>query len=353
MADDGVRASGDEGVGPPRMADVAARAGVSLSTVSYALSRRRPISEQTRQRVLAAASDLGFHPNSLGRNLASRRSNLVAVVVGLQAATAYQDPYFMDTLQGAAAVAGAAQHLLTLMPVPPGRRMSDICLDLWRQRRIDGCLLTAVASDDDSPRILHAAGVALVLLGSSTEASEVASVEVDNYDGACRITQLLLDLGHRRIAHIAGPQRLTGEREVRRGFVDTAGSEVPGRWVVEGDATIQGGYAAARRLLAEHRPTALMCANDLMAAGAVQAAHDAGLRVPTDVSVTGRDDAPVASLLRPRLTTLRKPVAQIGGEAMRMLLAQLDGQRPQPRLRVHRLELIQRESTAPMTDPAT
>ena len=90
----------------PRMPDVAAR-GVSLSTVSYVLSSRRPISDETRKRVLAAAHAMGFSPNSLGRNLVARRSNLVALVVGLQAAMAYEDPYFADTLRGAAAVAGS------------------------------------------------------------------------------------------------------------------------------------------------------------------------------------------------------------------------------------------------------
>ncbi len=338
----------------PRMVDVAARAGVSLSTVSYALSRQRSISEETRQRVLAAARAIGFHPDSLGRNLASQRSNLVAVFVGVQAAAAYQDPYFMDTLQGAAAVAGEAQHLLTLVPVPAGERMSDVCLEFWRQRRIDGCLLTAVASDDDSPAVLQASGVPLVLLGSAPSIPAVPAVEVDNYDGARHITQLLLDLGHRKLAHIAGPQRLAGERELRRGFLDTVTLGAHAPCVVEGDATVSGGYGIARQLLeACDRPTALVCANDLMAAGALQAAQDIGLRVPADLSVTGRDDAPVASLLRPRLTTLRKPVAAIAGEAMRMLLAQLDGHDPEPFQRMHRLEMVRRESTGPVVMPTT
>ena len=335
----------------PRMADVAARAGVSLSTVSYALSRRRPISEETRQRVLAAARALGFHSNSLGRNLAAKRSNLVAVVVGLQATTAYADPYFTDTLRGAATVAGANAYLLTLVPVPPEQRMAEVCLELWRQRRIDGCLLTAVASDDDSLSVLQAEGLPFVLLGSAPGLPNLLAVEVDNYDGAHRITQLLLDLGHRQLAHIAGPQQLAGEREVQRGFLAAmSGAAAPTPRIIEGDATMQGGYGAARELLRANRPTAIMCGNDLMATGAVQALQDAGVHVPQEVSVTGRDDAPVASILRPRLTTLRKPVAEIGAEAMRMLLDQMRGQLPRPLMRIHRLELIERESTGPVPE---
>ncbi len=121
--------------------------------------------------------------------------------------------------------------------------MARVCLDLWRQQRIDGCLLTAVTSDDDSLSILREEGLPFVLLGLAPGVADIPAVEVDIYAGARRITRLLLDLAHRRLAHIAGPQRLAGERAMQRGFLDEVASlgKVPEPSVVAGDATIRRG----------------------------------------------------------------------------------------------------------------
>ena len=267
-----------------------------------------------------------------------------------QAASAYEDPYFAQTLHGVADAGAGDDYLAAIVTVPEGETTADTCLRLWRAQRVDGCVLTSVADDDRSVAALDAAELPYVVLGAPPSGAAGPAVDVDNTAAMAELGQHLLALGHRRFAFVAGVRRLPGLRELEEGFVAVvraAGAHPP--LVFVGESTIAGGRAAVQQALAAPRPwpTAFVCANDLMAAGAMRALQDAGLRVPAEVSVSGVDDNPLATLLRPQLTTLRKPVRALGEEAMRLLLLQMGGKCPPGSPRRRRMVLVHRESTAP------
>jgi LacI family transcriptional regulator len=337
----------------PRMTatitDVARRAGVSTATVSRVLNRNYPVSDGVRQRVLDAVRDLGYVANAHARALLTSTSGTVGVILH-----DVSDPYFAEIVRGIQEVAGLEDRLVVICNSQrePDREITYI--EMLRAQRVDAIIMAGGHILDDEYVMalreqalqLRAQGSRLILCGRHPVRAD--AVVPDNTAGGARLVRHLLDRGHRRIAHIAGPpnfsttqDRLDGYREGLASFGLAADPDL----VATGDFTREGGYGAAGRLLdAGVGFTAIFAANDLAAVGAMARLQERGLRVPEDVSVAGFDDVPVARDVTPALTTVRVPMVDMGRQSMRLALR--DPGAPHEVVRLG-TELVVRRSVAP------
>jgi len=333
--------------------EVAARAGTAIATASAALHNTQSttrFSAATRERVLAAAKELNYHPNALARALTGRLTKSLGVMFGHErASVAVANPYVFGVLQGIISAASDAAYNVVLLTEPwyNAERSQGILMD----GRTDGVVLIAVATDSDVLSTLANAGVPAVAVSSRCEEYGVPSVDIDNCAGARMATNHLLDLGHRRIAHLGGDMNLTDAQERIEAFELTmadAGIPVKPEYLPPGVFGAKSGYERALRLLElPYRPTAIFAANDEMAFATIEAAQSRGLDVPGDLSVVGFDDISVPDNVSPWLTTIRQPLNEIGVTGATMLIALLNGEDLGPKTRIITPELIVRQSTAP------
>ena len=325
------------------MADVARLAGVSHMTVSRVLNDSSAVSPTTRARVRAAMVTLGYRPNTAARALATGRTRQLGVVS--VNTTLYGPASMLVAIERAARDAGYAVSIASLRE--PDRRSLDEAFDHLTAQSVEGIIAI-------TPRAAIAAALRHVPYGVPLVAVEggegpMPTVAVDQYLGAVRATRHLLSLGHRRIAHIAGPDdwHEAGERE--RGWRDCLleAGESP-TTVLRGDWSPRAGYEAGLALVAAEECTAVFVANDQMAIGVLRAFAEAGIDVPGDVSVVGFDDIPEAAYFAPPLTTLRQDFGEVGRRSLALLVAQLEGAPLSDERVVIPPDLVLRDSTGPL-----
>ena len=331
---------------PPTIHDVAAEAGVSRGTVSRVLQGGHNVSPAALAAVNAAIRKLGYVVNRHARNLVTQRSNSVAFLLTEPQERFFEDPNFTTLLRGCTAALGEHDIPLLLMTAgnePERRRVARYLA----AGHVDGVLLVSSHSGNPMIEQLREAAVPVVSCGKPLgQRGRVAYVAADDREGAKDMVRHLLDSGRRRVATIAGPQdtpggveRLYGYREVLAEY----GIGYDERLVAVGDYSRAGGEAAITRLLAAAPDLdAVFVASDLMADGALAALERAGRSVPGDIAVGGFDDSPVALTTRPALTTVRQPWDRISEEMVRLLLAQITGEKPATV--ILRTELVLRES---------
>ncbi|MCC0578971.1 LacI family DNA-binding transcriptional regulator [Streptomyces californicus] len=327
----------------PTSRDVARVAGVSQATVSLVLGGKWPgrVSEATAGRVRDAASDLGYRPNLAARSLRLGRTRTALLVV-----PALTNEFFARVYAGAAALAAEHDFGVVLYPSPDG---AGPARDPFASARaaLDGVIASSMAAG--ALEALHGADLPLVMLDSDpSDTGPAARVNLDIADGMRQVTEHLLGLGHRRFLHLASAVD-TWTFAVRADALHGALDAVEGATVrtVRAALDVRAGREAVERALAVagERPTAIVCDDDILAAGACKAARRLGLRVPDELSVTGFDDLALATALEPELTTVRLPAERVGERGMEALLAVLDGRPAEPgRLPVR---LVVRGSTAP------
>lgn len=331
-----------------RLKDVAARAGVSLMTVSKVLRNAPDVSQATKARIRRLVDEMGYVPDALARGLRTRRTKLIGLIL----------PSLDHGALGqvAAAVQRGAHdcgyELLVAQTHDDGPR-EEASIRRLLSRSIDGLVIFPVARFAPSVRAyeeLRASGTPTVLLGPRAPfCSGFTNVELDDAAASCRVTGHLLELGHRRIAFFAGPpaaswaqQRLEGYRRALR----EAGIPWDDHLVFTSAASIAAGEQTALQMLSEStNTTAVQTVSDLAAVGAAKAFSKAGLRIPDDLSLAGFGNDPVAEHGRVPLTTVQQPNEQLGTTAVECLLRLLAGGAPQPASVP--AELILRNSTAP------
>ncbi|MFC8518735.1 LacI family DNA-binding transcriptional regulator [Streptomyces sp. NPDC057257] len=327
----------------PTSRDVAQAAGVSQAAVSLVLGDkwRGRVAEATAERVRQAARDLGYRPNLAARNLRLGRTRTVLLVV-----PALTTEFFAGVYTGAARVAADHGFGVVLYPSPEGVGPARDPF-ASAQAALDGVIASSMAAD--ALTAIRGDQLPLVMLDSDPEGSlGAATVNLDITDGVRQVAAHLLDLGHRRFLHLAADVP-SWTFEVRARELAARLAAVPGTSIrtVRAPISIEDALTAAAAALATPgpRPTALVCDDDKLAAGAYKAARRLGLRIPDDVSVTGLDDLALATALDPELTTVRLDAELFGERGMRALLAVLDGRTPEggdiP------VELVVRGSTAP------
>lgn len=342
-----VSADGGMPVGEPTIRDVARRAGVSVATVSRVLNGANVVAEATRERVLQAIAELGFNPNAVARSLIKRQSRIVGVVVPDIA-----NPFFAEVARGMGDAAARLGYLVTLANSDLKGEKEIEYVRLFRSQRVDGLIYTSGTLTPGLRAALCALGRPVALAATWDPEGAWPAVLVDSYAGARLAMDHLLDLGHRRVAVICGPQedpvsgvpRWEGYRDAAR----ARGLELAPPYVVFGDYRWESGYRAMQQLLAlPDPPTAVAAASDLMALGAVCAALDQGLAVPGDLSVVGFDNIALSGAVRPALTTVAQPMYDIGYRAMERLARAIAGEAVEPGVEWIPPRLVVRASTAP------
>ena len=327
----------------PTSRDVAQAAGVSQAAVSLVLGDkwRGRVSEATAERVREAARELGYRPNLAARNLRLGRTRTVLLVV-----PALTTEFFAGVYTGAARVAAEHGFGVVLYPSPEGIGPARDPF-ASAQAALDGVIASSMAAD--ALTAIRGDQLPLVMLDSDPEGSlGAATVNLDIADGVRQVVDHLLGLGHRRFLHLAADVA-SWTFEVRARELALRVGAVPGTSVRTARApiSIEGALTAAEAALSAPGPlpTALVCDDDKLAAGAYKAARRLGLRVPDDISVTGLDDLALATALDPELTTVRLDAELFGERGMQALLAVLEGRAPEagdiP------VELVVRGSTAP------
>jgi LacI family transcriptional regulator len=332
-----------------RLKDVAAEAGVSVTTVSHALNPTAytRINAQTRQRILDVAARMDYRPNRIARSLRTQSSGMIGLLTEEIATT----PHAGRIILGAQET--ASKHHLTLaiinsaLQADADERRDDVVALLDRQ--VDGIIYATVFHDAVTPPD-ELRSVPSVLIGARDRGGVVSSVEPDEHGGAFAAVEALVAAGHRRIAHVASSEDVPANRGRRHGYeaaLRAHGLVVDRRLIAEAEGEASGGFRAARGLLDRPEPpTAIFCYNDRMAMGVYRAIADRGLRVPEDVSVIGFDDQePIASGLFPGLTTVSLPHYEMGAWAVEQLVRQISGTGEYV---AHRLDcpLVHRESVA-------
>jgi DNA-binding LacI/PurR family transcriptional regulator len=334
----------------PTSADVASEAGVSRTTVSFVLNGRTDVKipTETRQRVLAAAERLGYHPNAPARQLAGGRSHILALVLRQTPEQMAGDAVLAETLRGLAAAARSGGFRVMVESLPPDGADATYA-SLLRAQHADGLVISGPRVDDPSLLGLVRDGFPVVLQGA-LPGVDVTSVDVDNVAGARGAVEHLLSLGHRRIACITNaPLVYTAAQDRLEGYLQAlrnAGIEPRSEWIASADFDAPSGHAAMVELLGRSAFDAVFVASDVVALGAIGALREAGRRVPADVSVVAFDDIPLAAYFDPPLTTVRLPAFELGQAAGHALVERIAG-RSVPDRTLLPTELVVRASTAP------
>jgi len=305
------------------MEDVARVAGVSHQTVSRVLNDFPAIRPETRARVLAAIEELGYRRNTAARALVTRRSGRIGVITADM--NHFGPASIMLGLESASRAAGYGLSLAGLPEISATslRQAVDQVLD----QAVEAVVM--VVAHQEALRLaqsLHI-GVPLVVVEGDLSATPLTA-GVDQIAGARLAINHLLDLGHRTVVHLPGPAdwlEAAARREGWRMALEERGAVVP-ELMVEGDWTSRSGYQSTRAMLARSAPTAVFAANDQMALGLLLAIHEAGLRVPEDVSVVGFDDVPESGYYTPPLTTVRQDFPELGKHVMSLVLRVLAGE---------------------------
>lgn len=332
---------------PPSIRDVAKVAEVSYQTVSRVLNDHPSIRPATRQRVLDAMTQLDFRPNRAARMLASQRSFTIGVLATVMGSY-YGPTSSISALEDAAREAGYSTLLASPRNVEPAE-LSDALEHLIREG-VEGIVVLAPQTRIAAAIATLRKPVPVVMMQTDPGGGDGAGggLSVDNHLGGALATQHLIDLGHRRLALLAGPADWAEAGARRRGFETAlANAGLAPVAVAEGDWSAESGYAAYQRLHGADF-TALFCANDQMALGAVHAASDRGISVPKRLSVVGFDDIPEASHFLPPLTTVRQDFEELGRRSMRSLLAMVEGTKESYDVPV-RPRLVVRASTMPVS----
>jgi DNA-binding LacI/PurR family transcriptional regulator len=337
------------------IADVAERAGVSKTAVSFAFNSPDRLNVATAHRILDIAQELGYRPDPVARMLTQRRTGAIGVLTPQDLSVIFANPFFGTFSAGIAALAeehGYGLHFISPLHGSLSRAI--------HRAIVDG--VVAIGLTEDHPEIdeVRRAGLPMVLVDADTT-NHNASVDVDDEGGAALAARHLLGLGHRDIAILAIDGPLSAPRAAGgvvgrrlRGYqtaLAEAGVHVPDDEIATGPASIDGGRAAFASLWeAGRRPTAVLAMSDAMAIGAIRAIHERGRTVPGEVSVVGFDDVDLAASTDPPLTTVHQPVRGKGEEAVRLLLSVMDGRDPAPGHRRLETHLVIRSSTGPRVE---
>ncbi|HET6302737.1 LacI family DNA-binding transcriptional regulator [Microbacterium sp.] len=329
----------------PTIADVARRAGVSKGLVSFALNGKPGVSPASRERILEAARELGWTPSVRARSLSVGRSFACGLVIGRSPDVIAADPFFPSFIAGLEDVFSTSGLVLVLAAVTPGRHEEQTYRDLAHDKRVDGVVLTDLRVGDSRIDVVEELGLSAVTLGVPDVDSPFSSVSVDDGAGIRHAVEHLADLGHREIAHVAGPETMLHATRRARAFVEAARAHGMRARVVTTDFSAAEGAAATRALLeGDDPPTAIVYSNDHMAVAGLGIAQRLGLTVPRDLSITGFDDTDLGHHLHPALTSVATDARAWGAVAARTLLDALAGA-PPTHLDLDEPTLVIREST--------
>ena len=328
--------------------DVAREAGVSQPTVSRALSGDPRISERTRTLVVEAAQRLGYFPNTAARTLITKRTSTVGVVVG-----DVSNLFFAQQLNALYyALQANGYRMVLFQESTDHRETGEDVVPLLLGNALDGVIFTTGGLTSAIPKLLAEKGLPVVLLNRYIEGIAADRIIADNFGGGRLAARYLVELGHRRIGLITGPQSTSTTRDRQRGFrsgLEEFGLHNPEELCRSGLYSFESGHQLCLELLENDQPpTAIFCANDVIALGALNAATAAGVKVPEELSIIGFDDLKVSEWERIGLSTIHQPIAYMAETASRMLIERVElTYKGPPRLETLPVHLVKRQTTAP------
>jgi len=324
------------------MADVAKLAGVSLQTVSRVINDSPHVREETRERVQDAMRKLEYRPNPVARALVTGRSRTLGVV---SFDTTLYGP--ASTLFGIERAAHEADYFVSIVSLRELTSAAVVsAVERLRDQGVDGILVVA-PQESATQALLHLPEDVPVVAAEAGPDDSVPLVAVDQIEGARLATQHLLELGHKTVWHISGPSDWLEAEDRMNGWrrtLDAAGASAPP--VLVGDWSARAGHELGRELAERDDVTAVFVANDQMALGLLRTLHEAGRRIPGDISVVGFDDIPEAAYFTPPLTTVRQNFNEMGRRSLLLLLEQIESGVRVPRRETVPPELIVRASSA-------
>jgi DNA-binding LacI/PurR family transcriptional regulator len=332
--------------------DVARLAGVSAITVSRVINKKGYVSLRTRERVEKAIRTLDYHPNVLARSFVTGESRMIALII-----PDITNQFYATVARGVQDAAKDKGYHLLLCNTDGNQEEELEYMRMARERRIDGLAITPPETSENEKsdcylQQLRGESFPIVMIGQRMDSPEIDTIKTDNRGGAHRAITHLIEQGHRRIALIGGPSFQGGVPERLRGYeqaLNDHGLKADESLILEGNLQSDGGYRLTRRLLAmPERPTAIFALNDMMAIGVLRASHEAGVRVPEELSVIGYDDIPLASLVVPRLSTVAQPKYELGKIAGELLIDRIQKKGPESWQSITlNSTLVIRDSTGP------
>jgi LacI family repressor for deo operon, udp, cdd, tsx, nupC, and nupG len=307
--------------------DVALAAGVSKGAVSHALNGNTGVSETTRARILKVAKDLGWKPNLRAKGLSSAKAYALGLVVARDPKLLGTDPFFPAFIAGVESTLVEHDYVLVLTSATGQDKEEQSYRKLAGDGRVDGVILTDVRVRDPRIDLLEELKLPAVTLNRPEGDSPFPAVCMNDTEGIAEATRHLISLGHKRIAHVGGPQTYIHGCSRRRAWEGAmAGAGLTAELFIEADFTAAAGAAATAGLLQKKdRPTAIVFANDVMAIAGLSLAQSQGVCVPDDLSITGYDNTELARFINPPLTTISTDPVKWGRVAAQVLLAQLNG----------------------------
>ena len=322
-------------------------AGVSRSTVSRVINAQPDVKDQIRERVLKVIEETGYIPNPAARSLAMHRSGILGLVIPRRVATLFGDPYFSRLTQGITQACYSQGYMLSLFLFYSKEDEQMALSHILQNSYLDGVIVQATTDSDPVIPHLHKSSMPFLVLGRLNQMEATISyIDVDNVSGAYKATTHLIELGYRRIAHIAGVLDNRPALDRKAGYERALREHnlpIDQDLIVEGYFNEEGGYSSIEKLLPE-KPDAIFVASDMMAFGAVRAIKDAGLVVPDDIAVVGFDDLPPSRRSDPMLTTIRQPILRFGASAVDVLIEIINSRNKPPRQTLFDTELIIRDS---------
>ncbi|MGD6802328.1 LacI family transcriptional regulator [Rossellomorea vietnamensis] len=328
--------------------DIAKAAGVSVTTVSRALNGYSDVKELTRQKIAAVAKEMNYSPNTLARSLVMNKSQTIGLLVSGFTKESVKDNFTVEVLAGVNECTSEMNYDLVLFNTNSSMQREKTYTQLCRERRVDGVIIQGIRTDDPYLKEVVDSDIPCVLIDIPISSDRVGYVTTDNELGADKAVQHLLELGHRNIGMVNGHEYAFVSQKRLNGYkraLENAGISFKPEFVVDGSFKEDEANFVTKDLLMKHPEiTALFCASDLMAIGAMKAAQELGKKVPEDISIIGYDDILLASYVSPALTTIAQNKFQLGFEAARMLLDLLT-KGDQPKQVILNTELKKREST--------
>jgi LacI family transcriptional regulator len=330
--------------------DVAKRLNLSITTVSRALDGYDDVSEETRQRVIQMAREMGYVPSRAARQLRRQQAEAIGYILPTTTPR-FTDPYFSQFIAGLGDEIAGSNYDLVISTAPPGDAAEEALYRNWVQgRRVDGVVLARIRQHDWRVRFLADNGLPFVATAHNLDPVQFPYIELDGRSGTAAIVQHLVDGGHRAIAFIGADAELVVQSERYAGYqlgLESAGIDYRSDLVTAGDMTRRGGYQAVQSLLDLAKPpTAVVCVNDLTAEGVMRAASERGLKVGRDLAVTGFDGIDDPESVEPALTTCGPTVYEIARRLMAMLQLLVTGKPLKEPYQLLQPELMIRESSS-------
>lgn len=326
--------------------DVANAAGVSISTVSHVLNGTRFVSPDTRAKVLAAIEELNYRPSSLARAMVRQETRTIGLIV-----PDIVNPFYADLGRGVENYGYEAGYSVLLCNSDRKAEKETAYLDMLISKRVDGVIYATSDRAEERLAPLAAHGVPVVTF--DRDYAGISAIMLDNYGGGLAAARHLVELGHRRIACITGPESPSLSSDRVRGYraaLEAAGLPEDHSLTLSGNYTLASGHDVARALMQQpDPPTAIFACNDAMAIGALAALRELGLCVPGQVSIVGYDNITASAYTYPPLTTVATPIRELGEQLCQLLLDSIDcPQQEEVRRLVMHSELIVRQSTGPV-----